>query len=100
MSLSTCPILTVQAGVDRVWSMLADSAGYDRWWDAVTESIEPLGPAHPGQVIRATAHQWGGAWRVWIEVVGVDPDGHVLDLVSHHPLAPALPYVRALSGGL
>jgi hypothetical protein len=53
MSISTCPIATVEAPVERVWQLLADPCNYGLWWDAETCSIEPAGPAKSGQRISA-----------------------------------------------
>ncbi len=43
MTVSTCPIATVNAPIERVWKLLAEPANYDLWWDAKTRSIAPEG---------------------------------------------------------
>ena len=53
MSISTCPIATVEAPVEQVWQLLADPYNYGLWWDAETCSIEPAGPAKSWQRISA-----------------------------------------------
>ena len=51
MSVSVCPLDTIHAPVERVWSFLSEPANYALWWDAQTRSIVPDGPASPGQKI-------------------------------------------------
>ena len=86
MTLSVCPVATVDAPVERVWALLADPASYAEWWDARTERIEPPGPATPGQVITASAIGLGRRWPVTLRVVGVDDTRHALDLRTALPL--------------
>lgn len=85
MSISTCPIATVEAPVERVWQLLADPNNYGLWWDAETCSIEPAGPARPGQRISARTRALGKDWDVRITVARVDPDKRVLDLTTQLP---------------
>ena len=89
MSFSACPIATVEAPVERVWSLLADPAHYARWWDAsgvetqdetqdfagetqdfasVQHLITPEGPAQPGQKIYARTRGLGRV-RAWRQLV-------------------------------
>jgi Polyketide cyclase / dehydrase and lipid transport len=86
MSFSTCPIATVDAPVERVWSLLAHPAYYARWWDAETRSVTPEGPARPGQKIYAQARGLGRLWDVRIEVGQVDAANHQLELTTRLPL--------------
>lgn len=53
MSFSSCPVATVEAPIDQVWSLVANPVHYAQWWDAQTRSIVPGGPAQPGQQIFA-----------------------------------------------
>jgi len=87
MSLSTCPIATVEAPVEQVWQLLADPYNYALWWDAGTWtwSIEPPGPAKPGQRITARARALGKDWDVRITVASIDPDKRALDLTTQLP---------------
>jgi hypothetical protein len=55
MGLSTCPIATVNAPIEKVWELLAEPANYDTWWDARTRSIVPEGRAQVGQRIHSKA---------------------------------------------
>ena len=86
MTFSTCPIATVEAPVERVWSLLANPASYARWWDAETCSITPEGPARPGQKIYAQARALRRLWAVRIEVGQVDAAKHRLELTTLLPL--------------
>lgn len=90
MSFSTCPIATVDAPLERVWSLLADPANYARWWDAETRTITPKGPARPGQKIYAQARGLGRLWDVRIEVELVDAVKHQLELTTLLPLGITL----------
>ena len=86
MSVSTCPIATVDAPVERVWRLLADPSCYALWWDARTRSIVPEGPAQPGQHIFAQTVALGKRWDVHITVRAVTPEQHQLELVTRLPL--------------
>jgi uncharacterized protein YndB with AHSA1/START domain len=87
MSLNACPIATVDAPVERVWSLLADPHQYSLWWDAQTLSIEPDGPAQPGQVIHAQSRALGRWWDVITSrVERVDPGSHQINLTTSLPL--------------
>jgi hypothetical protein len=58
------------------------------WWDAETcwtFSIEPPGPARPGQRISARTTALGKDWEVQITVTGIDPDKRALDLTTQLP---------------
>ena len=86
MSFSTCPIATVGAPVERVWSLLANPASYARWWDAETRTITPEGPARPRQQITARTRGLGRWWDVRIEVGAVDAAKHQIELTTKLPL--------------
>ncbi len=86
MSFSTCPIDTVDAPVERVWRLLADPSAYALWWDARTRSILPSGPAQPGQLILADTIPPVRGWQIHITVQNVNPEKHVLDLLTKLPL--------------
>ena len=85
MSISTCPIATVDAPVEQVWQLLADPRNYGLWWDAETCSIEPAGPATSGQRISARTRALGKYWHVRITVASIDPDKRTLDLTTQLP---------------
>jgi hypothetical protein len=86
MTLSVCPIATVQAPAARVWAVLTEPARYGEWWDARTVRITPPGPAAPGQRIVARPKGAGRFARVTLRVVARDDARHTLDLHSAFPL--------------
>ena len=88
MSVSTCPIATVEAPVEHVWQLLADPSNYGLWWDAETcwqFAMEPAGPAKPGQRISARTRALGKDWDVQITVASIDLDKRALDLTTQLP---------------
>ena len=85
MSISTCPIATVEAPVEQVWQLLDDPHNYGLWWDAETCSIEPAGPAKSGQRISARTRALGRNWDVQITVASIDRDKRALDLTTQLP---------------
>jgi ligand-binding SRPBCC domain-containing protein len=85
MSMSTCPIATVDAPIEQVWQLLADPSNYGLWWDAKTSSIEPAGPATSGQRISARTRVFGRDWDVQVTVVSVDLRKRALDLTTQLP---------------
>lgn len=82
MAVRVCPIAVIDAPIERVWDLLSDPARFDDWWEADTESIEPQGPAQPGQVISARLGHW---LHMTATVDGVEPARHRLDLTTHIP---------------
>ncbi len=86
MVASVCPIAVVDAPADRVWHVLIDPAGYDRWWEVRTRSIVPEGPAQPGQRIQAGARAFFREWPlVEVTVVARDDARQALDLTTRLP---------------
>jgi hypothetical protein len=85
MTITTCPVATVEAPVEQVWQLLADPSNYGLWWDAETCSIEPAGPARPGQRISARTRALGRNWEVEISVASVDRDKRALSLTAQLP---------------
>jgi uncharacterized protein YndB with AHSA1/START domain len=80
MSVSVCPVATIHAPVERVWSFLSEPANYALWWDAQTRSITPEGPASPGQRIYAQTTALGKDWNVKVMVEEVDEAKHQIHL--------------------
>ena len=85
MSMSTCPIASVQAPLQRAWSLLAEPANFAQWWDARTEGIEPEGPAQPGQRIHGALIALGIRGKIDVLVESVDESRHALDLKTTLP---------------
>jgi Polyketide cyclase / dehydrase and lipid transport len=86
MTVSTCPIATVNAPIERVWPLLSEPSNFDLWWDAHTLSIVPEGHAQPGQTIHARTRGFGKWWVVSALVEAVDDAAHELDLTTSLPL--------------
>ena len=86
MSVSICPIATVNAPVEQVWALLSEPDNYARWWDARTRSIEPKGAVRPGQKIQAQTWALGKGWDVAIAVESVDSSKRQIDLTTSLPL--------------
>jgi hypothetical protein len=85
VAFSACPIATVDAPIDQVWSLLANPAQYASWWDAQTRSIVPEGPAQPGQQVFAQTTALGIRWGVHSLVQAVAPEKCQLDLLTRLP---------------
>jgi len=86
MSISACPLATIHAPVERVWSFLSEPANYALWWDAKTRSIVPAGPASPGQKIYAETTALGKRWTVTVTVKEVDEAERRIHLTTVLPL--------------
>ena len=85
MSLSVCPIATVHASAETVWSLLANPSVYDSWWEVTTDSIMPPGLAQPGQLISAHGVVLGINLHTRFRVDGVDNERRQLDLTTWLP---------------
>ena len=85
MSVSVCPVATVHAPVERVWSFLSEPANYALWWDAQTRSIVPTGPAQRGQHIHAQTTALGKQWKVNVIVERVDEAKREIQLTTVLP---------------
>lgn len=85
MSLSACPIVTIDAPLDQVWRLLADPSRYDLWWEARTVSIVPEGPAHAGQQIVAHVGALGLNAKIHLTVESIQFERHEINLVTQMP---------------
>lgn len=81
MTISTCPIATINAPIKRVWEFLAEPANYDLWWDAKTLSIVPEGRAQVGQRVLAKA----GVFNISLTVDAVDESKTKIDFTTKFP---------------
>ncbi len=89
MSLSVCPLATIHAPVERVWSFVSEPTNYALWWDAETLwtfSILPEGPTAPGQKIYAQTTAMGKHWTVTVTVNEVDEVNRQIYLTTVLPL--------------
>ncbi len=85
MGLYVCPAETVAAPPETVWHLLTDPATYDTWVDARVESVEPPGPARPGQVVLLSAGALGVRSRIRFDLDRVDPTTHDFELRVQFP---------------
>jgi len=100
MSLRVCPIATVQASAEMVWSLIADPRSYDIWWEAHTDSISPPGPAQAGQEIRAHAGAFGLSGLVRIRVESVDAGLKELNMTTSLPFGiTVLNHIKVVPAG-
>jgi hypothetical protein len=76
MSVSVCPVATIAAPVERVWALLVDPARYGLWADDTVQSVEPPGPAEPGQNVTVSAPALGKRWQVTLAIDRVDVARH------------------------
>ena len=81
MTVSTCPIATIHAPIERVWELLAEPDHYDLWWDAKTRSIVPAGRAKAGQRVHAKA----GGFNIYLTIEAVDEASHKIDYTTKFP---------------
>jgi hypothetical protein len=86
MSIRVCPLATVLAPVERVWSFLSEPANFALWWDAQTCSIVPEGRAASGQKIYAQTTCLGKRWAVTVMVKDVDEAKREIHLTTVLPL--------------
>src|SRR5262245_63760109 len=84
MTVSVCPGDEVNASADEVWSLLADPARLDVWWDARVRTATPPGPLAPGQHIEARAKGVFPA-RVTLDVTAVDAATRRLQMTARLP---------------
>ena len=81
MSVRVCPIAVILSPAERVWTLLAEPANFDLWWDARTRSINPEGRAQAGQRIHASV----GGLDVRVVVDRVDEAKRRIDLTTRFP---------------
>ena len=103
MVFTTCPSEMAHATPMTVWRLLADAREYGSWIDAHLVSIDPPGPAVPGQRLLLRAPTWGRWFKVSISVERVDQNQRVIELTTRLPFGLRLANrisVAAASEGL
>ncbi len=85
MSIRVCPIATINAPVNKVWSFLSEPANYALWWNAQTLSIIPEGHAQAGQKIHAQTVELGMKWNVNLIIEMINEARHQIDLITRLP---------------
>ncbi len=87
-TLSVCPVEEIAAPVGEVWSLLVNPGKLDLWWDAKVQSVRPIGPMVPGQLIDAVPRGLFKNLHIGfgLAVKEVDHAQHRLSLVASFPL--------------
>jgi ligand-binding SRPBCC domain-containing protein len=83
--VNVCPAATTKAPPDAVWKVIEATDRFGEWTDATVVSVEPPGPARPGQVVGFAGAALGRRWRFTIDIRDVDPQHRWIDLVAHFP---------------
>jgi hypothetical protein len=90
MSLSVCPMATVAAPVETVWSLLDNPMKFNEWADGKVEWVRPEGPMTPGQKFCVKSDALGKSWRVVFTVENVNSDKHILQTNVEFPFGMKL----------
>jgi hypothetical protein len=85
VSVRVCPIVSVRAPAEKVWSFVSEPTNYALWWDAETRRIVPEGSAQVGQVIYADTRAFGRSWNVNVLVEGIEPANQRIHLKTSLP---------------
>jgi ligand-binding SRPBCC domain-containing protein len=83
--VNVCPAAVTKAPPDKVWKVIEATDRLGEWTDATVVSVEPRGPAQPGQVVTLGGRALGRYWLFSIDVRDVDPQRRWIDLVVHLP---------------
>jgi len=86
MPVTACPVTTVDAPLDRVWSLLTDPRQIGEWSDFRFEAAEPDAPIRVGQRWRFSAIAFGRRWPVLVTVTGIELEPRSLGLDIALPL--------------
>jgi hypothetical protein len=100
MTVTVCPAATINAPIERVWSLLMDPQRWTDWSSARLEAAIPDGLLHVGQRLHFSSSAFGRRWHAVTILTGVAPERHGLDvdvsvpfgIVNHeHLSATSLP---------
>lgn len=83
--VNVCPAATTKAPPESVWKVLAATERLGEWTDATVATVDPPGPAQPGQVVKLVAPSFGMKFKVQIDVRDLDPQHRWIDFVAHLP---------------
>jgi Polyketide cyclase / dehydrase and lipid transport len=82
---TACPTGIVEAPIDVVWKLLTDISGWGDFFDVRVKTVEPTGPAVPGQrMIGESGPRWMHL-GVSFEYTLVDEAHHQLELDARFP---------------
>jgi hypothetical protein len=80
-----CPTAIVNAPINVVWGLLINTSGWGQFYDLRVMSVEPRGPAAPGQRLIGAPERGLLPLRITFEFTEVDPVGHRLGFDGHIP---------------
>jgi ligand-binding SRPBCC domain-containing protein len=80
MTLTICPAATINAPIERVWSLLMDPRKWTDWSTARLEAAKPDGPLQAGQRLYFSSRAFGRRWHAVTTVTSVAAERHSLDV--------------------
>jgi hypothetical protein len=81
-----CPTDVVDAPIEVVWGLLTDPAGWGGFFDLRVRDVDPPGPAHVGQRLRAESGPAFLHLKVSVEFTQIDASDHRLGVKVVLPL--------------
>jgi len=81
-----CPTALVEAPIDVVWGLLMNTAGWGKFYDLKVLSVDPPGPAAPGQRLIGNPGPSFLPMRITFNFTEVDPVNHRLGIDGRLPL--------------
>jgi hypothetical protein len=73
-----CPTAIVNAPIDVVWGLLMNTGGWGQFYDLRVMSVDPPGPAAPGQRLIGVPGRGLLPFRITFDFTEVDPVRHRL----------------------
>jgi ligand-binding SRPBCC domain-containing protein len=80
MTVTVCPAATINAPIERVWSLLMDPRKWTEWSTAELEAARPEGPLHAGQRLYFSSRAFGRRWHAITTVISVAVERRSLDV--------------------
>ena len=80
MTVTVCPAATINAPIERVWSLLMDPRRWTEWSTARLEAATPDGQLHAGQRLYFSSRAFGRRWRAVTTVIRVSSERHTIDV--------------------
>ena len=81
----SCPTAVVNAPIEVVWGLLMNTAGWGQFYDVKVLSVEPPGPAAPGQRLIGNPGPRLLPFRITFDFTEVDPVKHRLGIDGRIP---------------
>ena len=85
MTVNACLASVVSAPFERIWSLIANPVNFDRWWDAKTVRVLPMGPARTEQIIVGRTRALGRDWEIVTVFELADKDRRLVRLTTRLP---------------